>query len=307
MKPGWPTFPGGLPGRMLGTMNSATLQAEAPRTTRKIVHRTRGQTHGPITRLMSPGDLGELVKPFIFLDRFEVESAGGRGFPAHPHSGLATHTTLLEGASTYGDATGKSGRMEAGSLEWMQAGGGVWHWGSPEPGKRILGYQLWVALPAALEHAPAESAYIDVADVPEAGNVRVLLGRHGAMVSPIPYAEPLTYLHVRLRDGETWTYAPPAEHDVAWLAVHRGRLHVSGAVLRDEMAVFADATGDAARITLRAEGDVELVLGSAAKHPHALVCGDYSVHTSEVSLARGEDEIERIGRLPHVLEARRRR
>jgi redox-sensitive bicupin YhaK (pirin superfamily) len=286
---------------------TATLSPDATsHVARKIVHRTRGQTHGPITRLMSPGDLGELVKPFIFLDRFEVDVAGGRGFPAHPHSGLATHTTLLEGASSYGDATGKSGRMEAGGLGWMQAGGGVWHWGSPEPGKRILGYQLWVALPAALEHAPAESAYIDAADVPKAGNVRVLLGRHGALASPIAHAEPLTYLHVQLRDGESWTYAPDAGHDVAWLAVHRGRLHVSGAVLREEMAVFAEATGDDARITLRAEGDVELVLGSAAKHPHPLVCGDYSVHTSEASLARGEAEIARIGRLPHVLEARRR-
>jgi hypothetical protein len=27
-----------------------------------------GHSHGGITRLMSPGDLGELVKPFVFLD-----------------------------------------------------------------------------------------------------------------------------------------------------------------------------------------------------------------------------------------------
>lgn len=36
--------------------------------TRAIVHRTSGSTHGPITRLMSPGDLGHVLKPFIFLD-----------------------------------------------------------------------------------------------------------------------------------------------------------------------------------------------------------------------------------------------
>lgn len=285
---------------------AAVTSAVAQTKGRPIVHRTRGQTHGPITRLMSPGDLGELVKPFIFLDRFEVDAARGRGFPAHPHSGIATHTTLLEGASSYGDATGKSGRMDAGSLEWMRAGAGVWHWGTPEPGRRILGYQLWVALPSGLEHAPAESAYIEAGDVPGSGNVRVLLGRHGAMVSPISYGEALTYLHVTLRDGETWTYTPPEAHDVAWLAVHRGRLHAGNAVLEREMAVFADAKGEAGRITLRAEGDLELVLGSAAKHPHPLVCGMYSVHTSEAALARGEAEIERIGRLPHVMDARRR-
>jgi len=27
-------------------------------------------THGPITRLMSPSDFGEILKPFVFLDLF---------------------------------------------------------------------------------------------------------------------------------------------------------------------------------------------------------------------------------------------
>ena len=41
---------------------------------RQIVHRTRGQRHGPITRLMSPSDLGESLKPFVFLDLFDAEN-----------------------------------------------------------------------------------------------------------------------------------------------------------------------------------------------------------------------------------------
>lgn len=32
---------------------------------RKIVHRTRGLRRGAITRLMSPGDLGHILKPFV--------------------------------------------------------------------------------------------------------------------------------------------------------------------------------------------------------------------------------------------------
>ena len=34
---------------------------------RRVVARTAGRGHGPITRLMSPGDLGEQLKPFVFL------------------------------------------------------------------------------------------------------------------------------------------------------------------------------------------------------------------------------------------------
>jgi hypothetical protein len=37
----------------------------------RITHRTRGRRDRPIVRLMSPSDLGEIAKPFVFLDLFE--------------------------------------------------------------------------------------------------------------------------------------------------------------------------------------------------------------------------------------------
>ncbi|HSV51888.1 MAG TPA: pirin family protein, partial [Burkholderiaceae bacterium] len=48
-------------------------------TARRILHRTRGQGHGPITRLMSPSDLGEYLKPFVFLDIFDMDLRGPAG------------------------------------------------------------------------------------------------------------------------------------------------------------------------------------------------------------------------------------
>jgi hypothetical protein len=58
-------------------------------TPRKVVHRTRGSSHGPIARLMSPSDLGQRLKPFVFLDRFEVDpNALSGSMPLHPHSGI---------------------------------------------------------------------------------------------------------------------------------------------------------------------------------------------------------------------------
>src|SRR5258706_1596593 len=56
---------------------------------RAIVRRTRGRTHGPVTRLMSPSDFGEILKPFVFLDLFDHEGAPFNG-PLHPRSGIAT-------------------------------------------------------------------------------------------------------------------------------------------------------------------------------------------------------------------------
>ncbi len=240
---------------------------------------------------MSPGDLGELVKPFVFLDYFEAPRSGGPQMADHPHSGIATHTTLLEGSVGYRDSTGKSGTLRAGSVEWMQAGGGVWHGGDLRPGEPVRGYQLWVALPASLELEPAFSQYLDPEAIASDDRVRTLLGSHGKLRSPIADVSRLAYLHVRLEDGEAWRYQPPQDHDVAWLAVNRGKLHVAGAVVAGRMAVFEEGEG---ALEVRAEGPSEFVVGSATKHPHPLVCGSYSVHTSEHALALGEAGIRKV-------------
>jgi redox-sensitive bicupin YhaK (pirin superfamily) len=197
---------------------------------------------------------------------------------------------LLDGSFVYGDSTGKTGTLGAGSVEWMRAGGGVWH-GGTVPAGGIRGFQLWVALEPPLELAPAESHYVDVATIPTDGHVRVLLGSHGALKSPIPYPQPVTYLNVRLRDGERWTYTPEPTHDVAWLAVSLGVLRVDGARIGREMAVFEEGNQS---ITMVAEGDTDFVIASAVKHPHPLVTGMYSVHTSEKNLDIGEAGIERV-------------
>jgi hypothetical protein len=190
---------------------------------REIVHRTRGRTHGAITRLVSPSELGQLIKPFVFLD---LAAFDGRlaptpmGFGWHPHSGIATVTVMLEGAVRYAETTSKDGVLPAGGVEWMRASNGVWHTGAPEEG-RVRAFQLWVALPPELENAQ--------------------------YAAPVP-------------SGEIAVFEPSEES-----------------------------------IDFVAEGDTGFVLGSAAAHPHELVLGNYSVHTSAEALRRGEREIRRVG------------
>ncbi len=262
--------------------------AAAPR---GIALRTRGLRHGPVTRLVSPSDIGERIKPFVFLDHFEVPYAGRPLFGIHPHSGIATLTTVLGGGLAYTDTTGKKGEVRSGGLEWMRAGNGVWHDGGPLPGDPLRGYQLWVALPAAEENGPAESQYIDPQAVQEEGPVRVILGEYGRARSPIRAPAGINYFHVRLKDGERWRYTQPAGHRVAWLAVDKGGLRAPERIDAGELVVFEES-GEA--IELRAEGATSFVFGSAVKHPHPLVLGYYSVHTSAEALERGEAEIERI-------------
>ncbi|SDX55719.1 Redox-sensitive bicupin YhaK, pirin superfamily [Pseudomonas syringae] len=262
---------------------------------RAITHCTSGRNRGPITRLMSPGDLGQLLKPFVFLDQFAFRpEPGKKGFGMHPHSGIATLTYMLEGELAYEDTTGKSGLLPSGGVEWMSAGNGVWHDAQPVSDALITGFQLWVALPAAQENGPAQSVYLDAAQVAQEGPAQVLLGRYGSAHSSIPAPDGMNYLAVHLKDGEHWRYTPPAGHTVGWLAVSTGHLTASGPISAGELAVFEASDRP---IDLVATGPTCFVLGSAIKHPHDLITGYYSVHTSQAALMQGEQEIERIGAL----------
>lgn len=269
------------------------MSTEVATAARAIVHRTRGRRHGPVTRLVSPGDLGEVLKPFVFLDLASFEAgAANQGFPMHPHSGIATLTFMMQGDVRYADSTGQQGVLVAGGVEWMKAGSGVWHAGAPvgdTPGK---GFQLWIALPAAEENTPAQSVYLAPSQLPQEGPARVLLGRYGQAQSPISTPANMTYLSVRLNQGERWRYVPPAGQTVAWIAVNDGDLMAGGPVRAGELAIF-EASQQA--IDFVAQSDTTFVLGSAAKHPHDLVTGPYSVHTSPAALALGQAEIRRIG------------
>lgn len=260
---------------------------------RAITQRTRGVTHGPVTRLMSPGDLGQVLKPFVFLDLVNFKpGALKQGFGMHPHSGIATLTFMSEGDVRYEDSTGQAGVLLAGGVEWMQAGAGVWHTGAPVGNTPGRGFQLWVALPAAQENAPAYSQYLAPHQVPQEGPVRVLLGQYGAALSSIASPAGMTYLSVRLHKGEHWRYTPPPGHSVAWLAVASGALTAGETIEAGELVVFASS---AQAVEVVARDDTSFVLGSAAPHPHELVLGSYSVHSSRAALTQGEAEIRRIG------------
>jgi redox-sensitive bicupin YhaK (pirin superfamily) len=260
-----------------------------PSLARAIVQRTRGRTHGPATRLMSPSDLGEILKPFVFLDLFDHEGAPFNG-GLHPHSGIATLTYLMEGAVTYIDPDNIRGTLPAGGVEWMQAGRGMWHGGGLDKAGRTRGFQLWIALPSELELGPVLSVYQAPEDVPQDGPARVL-GSHGSASSAIESPSPINYLAVRLKAGERWRYEPPAGHTVLWVAIASGVLSVPDGLRHGDLAAFEPSSEE---VEFEALTDAEFVLGSAAPHEHDLVLGHYSVHTSPDALRDAEAHISSI-------------
>src|SRR6202022_509255 len=268
----------------------ASAKSPPPSKERAIVQRTRGRTHGPITRLMSPSDFGEILKPFVFLDLFDHEGAPFDG-PLHPHSGIATLTYVAEGAVSYIDPDNVRGTLPAGGVEWMQAGRGMGHGGGLDKAGRTRGFQPWSALPPELELGPTISIFQAPEDVPQEGPARVLLGSYGSASNAIAPPSPINYLAVRLKAGERWHYKPPTGPPVLWAAIASGVLSAPDELRRGDLAAF-EPSGEA--VEFEALTDTEFVLGSAAPHEHDLVLGYYSVHTSPDALRDGEAHISSI-------------
>src|SRR5580658_9818610 len=257
----------------------------------RIAKRTRGQQHGPITRLMSPSDFGRLLKPFVFLDLIDNRGTPFTGFGLHPHSGIATVTYIAEGSVRYEDTNGATGLLPSGGIEWMRAGGGVWHGGGlGEPG-RTRGFQLWIALPPELALGSSESIYLSPETVPLDGPARVLIGSYGAATSSIKAPSPMNYLAVRLKAGKRWSYQPPIGHTVLWTAVGKGSILVPDELQQGELAAFPRSS---AVLEVEAQSDAEFVLGSAVPHNYDLVLGSHSVHTSVEALREAETRISEI-------------
>jgi redox-sensitive bicupin YhaK (pirin superfamily) len=262
---------------------------------RRIIHKTKGRCDtlgGLVTRLVSPGDIGRLINPFVLLDHALIQPAGTSPLMLHPHSGISTFTTVIEGALHIDDSAGLPRTLSAGGAEWMQAGGGVWHGGPFSCTGVVRLFQLWIALPPRLELAPPHELFLEPEDIPATGPARVLLGGLDGVRSREGSELPLNYLHVRLAGGERWRYEPPEGHDVLWIAVYSGSVDAGERVSAGELAIF-ESSGRG--VGFDAGEACGFMLGSAKQSPFDLVEGYYSVHTNAQALQRGEAAIQQLG------------
>jgi redox-sensitive bicupin YhaK (pirin superfamily) len=239
---------------------------------------------------MSPSDLGEHLKPFVFLDLFEADMHQlARSMPMHPHSGIATVTVFAAGDVTFDDPQAGQGTLGYGGVEWARAGSGMWHGKELSGGTSdtVQGFQLWIALPADLESAAPEAQYISADAMPQIGPARLIVGAYDGATSPVRSPRGINYLLVTLKPGERWTYEPPSDHTIAWVALAKGGLTAGEGVSKGELAIFENGEAPILLEGAQSEG-ATFVLGSAVPHPHQLYLGSYSVHTSPEALAAGE-------------------
>ena len=257
---------------------------------RKIIFKTKGSTHGPITRLVSPSDVGELIKPFVFLDY--VNAPKGPGFGFHPHSGIATLTYPLTFDVEHETSSGQIDSVLREGVEWVVAGGGIWHRGKVVKGDLAVGFQFWFALPPEFENSESSAQFILPEKVPQLNKVRLLHGEYLDQKSPLSSPVKANLLFIKLKAREFFRYLPPLGYNVAWLFLQSGSMIVNDEIISEELVVFEESNGE---LNIIAQSDCTFLLGSAQKHNYQLVLGSHSVHTNSKSLLSGQEKINSIG------------
>ena len=163
------------------------------------------------------------LDPFLLFDHFGSENPEDylKGFPMHPHRGIETVTYMINGHVNHTDSMGNSGSIHSGDIQWMTAGGGIMHEEMPQPAQgEMVGFQLWVNLPARLKMTTPHYQDVTSNQIPEISRedgvkIRVIAGKvdgvRGA-VSEI-YADPV-YLDVSIPAHGSFSHPVEKGHTV---------------------------------------------------------------------------------------------
>ena len=252
-------------------------------TSRELVQITPGvaATDGDgvkMTRIIGSQELN-MLDPFLLLDAFESDHPDDYigGFPSHPHRGFETVTYLLAGRMRHKDSAGNEGVIEPGGVQWMTAGKGIIHSEMPEQEDGLLmGFQLWVNLPASAKMTQPAYQEFPPANVPleqrENGTlVRVISGTTSEGTrGPVEnnYVQP-TYMDVSLPAGEEFEQLLGTS-DNAFIFVIEGSLLIGDtrqSLGHRELGIMGE--GDRIMVTAGPSSRFLLVAGQPLNEPVA--------------------------------------
>ncbi len=195
-----------------------------------------------LVRVLGINDVKDF-DPFLMLDSFDSTNPADytKGFPMHPHRGIETITYLISGEIDHQDSLGNAGRIGPGQAQWMTAGKGILHEEMPQAADRMLGFQLWLNLPAHQKMEPPH--YYDVTQdmIPEVqvGNatLRVIAGEYQGSQGASPLYVQATLYDVELPAGETITL-PTNPEDNVFLFTILGDAAIAGQPIAEKTAAL---------------------------------------------------------------------
>ena len=175
----------------------------------------------------------DYIDPFLMLDEFGSENKEDyvAGFPPHHHRGIETVTYMLQGEFEHEDSTGSIGKMAPGDVQWMKTGRGIIHSEMPAmTGGKLLGFQLWINMPAKLKKNKPEYLYIKNNELgvhkDSEKTVKVIAGKYEKAEGPQTNhnVEPI-YFHIVLNEKKEFRCEIPEGHN-SFIYLLKGQLQI---------------------------------------------------------------------------------
>jgi redox-sensitive bicupin YhaK (pirin superfamily) len=198
------------------------------------------------------------VDPFLLFDHFGSKNPADyiKGFPMHPHRGIETVTYMISGQVDHKDSIGNSGSITEGDVQWMTSGRGIMHEEMPQPDEdEMVGFQLWVNLPAGLKMTGPRYQNITSDQIPEIRQedgvkLRVIAGDVDGVRGPVKeIATEPTYLDISIPPGKAF-FQPTARGHAALAYIFEGEgvFEAGNLISASRLIVF----GDGDRVSVRA-------------------------------------------------------
>ncbi|MBE6013236.1 MAG: pirin family protein [Lachnospiraceae bacterium] len=158
--------------------------------------------------------------PFLMLDSFDSKNPDDyiKGFPPHPHRGIETLTYLIDGKIEHEDSLGNKDTINAGESQWMTAGSGIIHQEMPLASENMLGFQLWINLPA--NEKMTEPEYLRITEdrmgffEDESSVVRVISGGYKNASGVQPRHVKASIFDIILKEGKSIEIETNAQENV---------------------------------------------------------------------------------------------
>lgn len=156
----------------------------------------------------------EEFSPFILM----AEDWYKRGvFADHPHRGFQTVTYVVDGRLEHIDNAGGYSILNAGDVQYMNAGWAARHAEQAYDDDLIHTLQVWLNLPKSLKQTETSYQNIYVEDAPvvniEGGFIRVYSGDVAGVTGPMKSLVPITMTEISLREGIEYTHILPENHN----------------------------------------------------------------------------------------------
>ncbi len=175
----------------------------------------------------------DYIDPFLMLDEFGSENKDDyvAGFPPHPHRGIETVTYMLKGKFEHEDSTGAKGIMSSGDVQWMKTGRGIIHSEMPAMSDgQLLGFQLWINMPAKLKKNKPEYIYIKNKELgthrDDEKVIKVIAGKYKDVEGPEKNhnVQPI-YFHIVLKNEKEFSCEVPEGHN-SFIYLLKGQIKV---------------------------------------------------------------------------------